>query len=136
MNPFVKWLMSPLSEWHLAMLQHKLFVGASGAAMFYYLHKHRKAWPLWKSGLAAFGTAYGVSMLLHAVRRFDPALPAAEMHKLPQQPAPEYVPVGPAAPLSKDQPKPNQPLDMQNQAPPPVMDTESDGLSGAEGIFD
>ena len=136
MNPFVKWLMSPLSEWHIAMLQHKLFVGASGAAMFYYLHKHREKWPLWKVGLASFGTAYGVSMLLHAVRRFEPALPAAGMQQLPQQPVPEYAPAGPAAEMPQDQSKLDQPLDMQNQAPPPVMDTESDGMSGGDGIFD
>lgn len=75
MNAFVKWLMSPLSEWHTMGLGRKLLAAGVGAGVGYYLHSKGKgkletaAWSL--------GAAYLTAMLLQAAGRFSvAALPA------------------------------------------------------------
>jgi len=138
MNPFVKFLMSPLGEWHVATLGHKIFVGAAGAGMFGYLHKYQSKWPMWKKALASAGTAYGVSVLLHAVSRFGTPTPPAGLP--PAAPAPPQVPQpivpiggppGMTAPMAP--PMSSAPLDLNSEAPP-KMELEDESLSG-EGIF-
>jgi hypothetical protein len=74
-NAFIQWLSSPLSEWHIASLQHKLVVGAVGAGVGYYLWKYKKV-SGWKLALYSLLAAYGTSAVLHAAKRFEvPTLP-------------------------------------------------------------
>lgn len=130
MNPFVKWLMSPVSEWQHATIGHKLFVGASGASLFWYLYKYKSGWPLWQRALASLGAAYGVSIVLNSVSRF-----AVPSNALPMgAPAPQM-------PMQQQQyVDPSKKDDLFNAAPSDngmKMDLETAGLAGAEddGIF-
>lgn len=121
MNGFVAWLMSPLSEWYVESLAHKLFVGVVGAGVAWYLHS--KKLPTWQIVLYALGAAYATSMVLNASRRFValpgstamPMLPAATQI-LPQQGA-GY---------------PTQTLEPTQAASAPVADEKKD-LSGEDG---
>lgn len=131
MSPFVKWLASPLSEWHTASLQHKALVGLSGGAVAWYLHQYHK-WPVWKIALVSVAAAWGTSMVLNAASRF--AVPA-----LPDGAEPEAA-VAPPPPSPPPPPQEVEPLDVE-KAPDPLTGggettMADDGMSGNEGIFE
>jgi hypothetical protein len=132
MNAFLKWLGSPLSQWHVASLQHKLLIAAAGAGAGYYLYQKKPDWPKWKVGLCAAGAAYGASMILHAAGQFAaPALTGAPA------PAPlPYVPGTMPAPApvmpSGTGPMPSGAA----PAPPPSMVSEGDDMVDDDGMGD
>lgn len=110
MNGFVNWLMSPLSEWHLRSLSHKVAVGAVGAGVAWAVHRGKQ--PTWLVVLSAIGSAYAASMLLNAADRFK-ALPPMSMPQVPVQPTQPMPPMPP--------PKVEEPM---NVPPPSVFDED------------
>jgi hypothetical protein len=139
--------MSPLAEWHVVSLQHKLAVGTAGAGAAWYFHKYLQ-WPTWKVALGAFGVAYGTSVVLNAARRFSVPLGLPAVASMPPtqfvagQPvysSPVSVPPGTPQPTFSDPGafKPqdfNAPLDLGVQNKKVEMDVE-EGFAGDDGIF-
>jgi hypothetical protein len=118
MNGFIRWLMSPLSEWSLQAIQHKLLVGAVGAGMAYWLY--RKQLPTWQIVLYALAAAYGTSMILNAAQRFSALQPVAQVPLLPAGLQPVATGLPAAAP----------------QTLAPVADEKKEeGLGDDQGIF-
>ena len=140
LNPFITWLMSPLSQWSLTSLQHKLIAGAAGAGTAWYLHKYRQ-WPTWKVAVTSVGVAYGVSLLLHTLDRFSAPALAAPIAAPAQMPPMTY-------PFEEPQVKTNQgastftPAAAASSDPYPTESAPAndydvdEGMAGDEGIFD
>lgn len=96
MNAFIKWLGSPLSEYHLASLQHKLLSAAVGGGIAYLLYQRKL--PTWQIVLYSLAAAYGTSAILHAASRFEPTIPPPSLQ--PMQPAQQMPPQTEQIPIS------------------------------------
>jgi alpha/beta superfamily hydrolase len=121
-NAFVKWLSSPLSDWHTMQLMDRLLVGAAGVGVGYYLYRKNPKMPKWKIAGFSLGASYAAAMLINAARKFE---------ETPQLQAP--LPVMPPPSVESNQ---ATPVDSNPQVDENIPDEIMDEDEDLEGIFD